>query len=337
MTAYRRSSLPAPPHRPQHNTAAAANYPGPTESTGQPRHGDRQSSSWTATQSPTPRESNVSPAAEFLGYVGGIVTALAAIYLAADWWDTLGGLGQVLTLLAGASALGAAAAVVGDEDAVARRLSTLLWWLTSATSLATTYLLVDRVILLGDDAALLAAGLTGLGVAGYQWRQRGGIALHLPTFVSLLVTVAGAAQVVTTAPDVLAAGLWLAGAGWIGLSLVGVVGERRTGLALGAVTAMGATQAVIVDATNPGLVLALATAAGLTGLAVVYRDWLLGGLAGLAVLVFGPQIVSEWLADVITGTMVALIAGITMLGGCIASIVVARSRRSDDAGAAHSA
>ena len=277
-----------------------------------------------------PRTSSVGPAAEFLGYVGGIVTAVAAMYLAADWWDTLGGLGQVAMLVTGTAALGGAAAVVGDDDPVARRLSTLLWWLTSATALATTYLFVDRVALLGDDAALLAAGLSGLGIAGYQWRLRGGIALHLPTFASLLVAMTGAAKVASDAPDVLATALWLAGAGWLALALFGAITERHTAVALGAVTALGATQAVIVERTDPGLGLALVTTAALVALSLTRRDVVIGGFACLAALVFGPQVVQEWLVDVITGTMVALIAGIAMLTGCMVSIMVARRRQEPD-------
>lgn len=333
MTSYTQSTLPPPPPRAAQPRPQA---PGGGRPNSSRPAGGSPASDWPDRGSGAPRRtrpaSSVPPAAEFLGYVGGILTAVAALYLAADWWDTLGGLGQVLLLLAGTGTLGAAAAVVSDVDTAARRLSTMLWWLTSATALTTTYLFVDRVASLGDDAALLAAGLSGFGIAGYQWRSRGGIALHLPTFAFLLVSVAGAASVVSDAPGVLAGGLWAAGAGWVAFTLAGAIAEQRTGVALGAVTVLGATQAVIVDSTDAGLLLALVTGAALTAGALMRRDAVLGGFAGLAGLVFAPQIVEEWLIDYMTGTVVALVAGLAMLAGCIASVVVARRRQQDGAG-----
>lgn len=282
---------------------------------------------------PAPRESGISPLAEALGYAGGVLTTIATLYLAGDLWDQLGQPGRVVLLAIATAGLAGAAGVVGSADAIARRLSTTLWWLAGAAGTATSYLFADAVSALGADAGLLAAGLTAAAFAGSHWRRRsatgeGGAALQTVTFLALLTAVFGGVGVAGGDDASRALAVWTAGAGWAGGALAGVIRPRRTATALGALAAIGAAQVVLVDATAAGLALGLLTAAAATVAAVLRRDALLGGFAGLAGLVFVPQAVAHWFPTVLTGTTLLLLTGLGMLAACTGLVVTSRRRAS---------
>ena len=109
----------------------------------------------------------LSPAAEALGYGGGILTTLAVLYELGDVWTDLGGGAQTLLLALATVALSTAAGFVGAADRIAARLSTTLWLMAGVTGTLTSYILLDRVAGLGADAGLLAAG-------GRLWTACGG-------------------------------------------------------------------------------------------------------------------------------------------------------------------
>lgn len=289
---------------------------------------------WSRPAAPAPRQSGISPLAEALGYAGGVLTTIATLYLAGDLWGQLGQPGRVGLLAIATAGLAGAAGVVGAADAVARRLSSTLWWLAGAAGTATSYLFADAVSALGADAGLLAAGLTAAAFAGSHWRRRdGGAALQTVTFLALLTAVFGGVGVAGGDDAARALAVWTVGAGWGGGAVVGSIWEvagalrpRRTATALGALTAIGAAQVVLVDATAAGLGLGLVTAAAMTATAVLRRDTLLGGFAGLAGLVFVPQAVAHWFPTVLTGTTLLLLTGLAMLGGCAGLVVTSRRR-----------
>ncbi len=269
--------------------------------------------------------SAVSPTAEALGYTGGVLTTLAAVYLVGDWWAHLGSVGQVALLALAAVGLGTAAAVVGSDDPVARRLSTTLWFLTGITTTVTSYLLVEGVADLGADAGLLTAGLTAAAASGAAWRRTGRAVFGGLCYLGTLTALLGGVGVAGGDEALRALAVWALGTVWMAAGVLGVLRPARSTVALGALTALAAAQTVIVDAPDQGLVLGLVVTASLVAAAWVTAQRFVWGWAALSAFVVVPQAIARWLPEEITGTVVILLVGLTLLGACIT--LVLRSRR----------
>ena len=275
---------------------------------------------------PTPREPSVlSPAAEALGYSGGILTTLAVLYELGDVWTDLGGGAQTLLLALATIALSTAAGFVGAGDRIAARLSTTLWLLAGMTGTLTSYILFDRVAGLGADAGLLAAGGTASAAATALWRRTDRGFFGALAFLGGLVAVFGGVGLAGGGDAARATAIWTVGIVWVTAGVAVPRLRELAPLSLGALAACSAAQAVVADAGTPGLLLGLLTAVVLTGAAIslgTTRHWVWAGFAGL---VFVPQAILEWVPVDIAWPLAMMTAGIGMMSGCIT--LVLRRRR----------
>lgn len=276
----------------------------------------------------------LTPNAEGLGYMGGVLTLLAVLYLLGGVWNGLAGLWQALLTLIATLSLGGAAAVVGDDDPIARRLSTTLWVLAGTSATLTSWLLVREVAGLDQDAAGLAAGLVMAAGAGALWRRLRAVGLGVVCHAGLVVAAVSSAGFVGDDPVIRGLGAWLVGASWLLGGLIdaapgGGSDPQQARLAhpvltsAGAITLLAATQAVVWGA-EAGLVLAVPTLALLIGLAVHRRSASARTWAVLGVATFVPQ----WamlLPEALAWPLLTLAAGLSMIGGCV--VLVRRRRR----------
>lgn len=274
---------------------------------------------------PVPRSSPISPAAEALGYAGGILTTLTSLYLAAEWWSRLGDGSRALLLGLATAALAGLAGLVGSDEPVARRLSTTLWLLAGTSGTVTSYLVVGGLAGLGADTALAAAGLTAMGASAAAWHRTGNGGFAATAYLGGIAGLFGLVGMAGGSEEVRAVALWCAGLAWAGAGASGFVGPRRTAQALGSLTALSAAQAVVLDAPDAGLVLGVLAGMLLVAGAVWQRDGATIGWASLAAVVFVPQAVARWVPDDLVGTVTFLLAGVAMLGG--SGLLITRSRR----------
>lgn len=312
QTAANHPPLPSAPARP----AGAPHPPNPSAP-----HGGHYPQRPTP---PTREASKVSPAAEALGYAGGVLTAIAALYLLGNVWGDLQAAGQSLLLALATAALGGVAAIVGNDDGIARRLSATLWLLAGGTGTFTAYLVVDQVAGLGAEAGLLAAGSSAAVAAGTAWWRTGRAVLGGVAYVGGLAAVLGGVGIAGGDEAVTSVVLWIIGAAWAAIAAAGLLRPAgsdaarhvRVPLSLGALTAIGAAQAVLTDSAAAGLLLGLLTVVVLAACAHRVRDGLALGWVGLAAVVFLPQAAFRWVPEEIAGAAALLAVGVGMLVAC---------------------
>lgn len=274
------------------------------------------------TQPPTP---SVSPAAEALGYAGGLLTTTAVLHQLSDVWSSLHAGTQTGLLTLATAVLAAAAGVIGDRDAVASRLSTTLWVMAGISSTLTAYLALDSLAGLGADAGLVAAGSTAAAGASVLWRRTGRDGFGAIAYLSALTALFGGVGVLGGEDLHRVLVTWGAGVAWVIAAASDWLPSRRLSVALGAVTTMGAAQAVAIDAYDAGLVLGLASMALLTVFGVSSQDRFTGGWAVFAGIVFVPQAAFRWIPHDLALPLVSLVGGLVLLACCI--WMVTRDRR----------
>ena len=217
--------------------------------------------------------------AEVLGYVGGALAVVAALFLGAELWDELGRWPRVLLL--GAVAV---ACLVGGADLAGRagapgRLGGFLWAAAVVAVAGTAGVGSDVLLVVEPGTAALVAAVAALICAAVLWWRHPALLQHVATFLATAGTL-------LTAHDRIGDGSF----DWGGPLLWGL------GLAWLAAAASGR----MWQPTDPGWVLGAA--------AVVIGPWfaqsgraawlVVGSLCAAALVVAGVRARRSWVAAV---------------------------------------
>ena len=225
--------------------------------------------------------------AEVLGYVGGALAVVAALFLGAELWDELGPWPRVLLLGTVAAACLGAGAALGDRDGAAGRLGGFMRAATVVAVAGTVGVAADVLLAADGSTAGLAAATVALAVAALLWWWRPGVPAHVVTFGAAVATLLTGLD--RLGDDTFGWGgplLWVLGLVWLVASALGYGGFWRP--------------------AEPGWVLgALAVVAGPLFAQDVRGAWLVvGSLTAAAMVVVGVRARRPWVAAVGTGGVV---------------------------------
>ncbi len=130
--------------------------------------------------------------AEVLGYVGGALAVVAALFLGAELWDELGAWPRVLLLCAVAVACLAGGAALRGRAGAPGRLGGFLWAAAVVAVAGTAGVGADGLLDARPGTAALAAAGTALAVAAALWRRRPAVLQHVATFTAAAATLLAA-------------------------------------------------------------------------------------------------------------------------------------------------
>jgi hypothetical protein len=253
-------------------------------------------------------------AAEALGYLGGVVVVVGALFIGDRYWadwslvTRLAVLGGVAVAL-----LGAGIALPGRLGAPGHRLRSVLW-------LAALAAFTGFLVVLGDQAldlttartAVLASAGSAVAAACLWWAHRGFVQ-QAATMVALMATAGALLADLADSPDHLpGVGVWLVAGVWLALGLTRRLGPDRPVLA--ASSAAMIVGSLMTLPTDAGFVLAIATVASVVVLAVGTGDLVLLGIGALGTLVVLPAAIAEWFPDSDAVPFVVLGTGLLLVG-----------------------
>jgi hypothetical protein len=173
--------------------------------------------------------------AEVLGYVGGALAVVAALFLGAELWDELGPWPRVLLLAAVAAACLAGGAALGGREGAPGRLGGFLWAAAVVAVAGTAGVGSDVLLVVEPGTAALVAACAALVVAAVLWWRRPAVLQHVATFLA-------AAAALLTALDRIGDGsfdwggplLWGFGLAWLVASALSTWRPAEPGWVLGA-------------------------------------------------------------------------------------------------------
>jgi hypothetical protein len=258
--------------------------------------------------------------AEVLGYVGGALAVVAALFLGAELWDELGPWPRVLLLAAVAAACLVGGAALGGREGAPGRLGGFLWAAAVVAVAGTAGVGADGLFDVRPGTAALVSAGAALVVAAVLWWLRPAVLQHVATFTA-------AAATLLTALDRIGDGtfdwggplLWGFGLAWLAASALptgGVWRPAEPGWVLGAL-------AVVVgplfaqSGRAAWLVVGSLGAAALVVAGVrTRRPWVAAvGIGGVFVSV--PLAVAE-LFDARLGPLVGILAvGLALVAGAV--------------------
>ena len=255
--------------------------------------------------------------AEVLGYVGGALAVVAALFLGAELWDELGRWPRVLLLGAVALACLVGGADLAGRDGAPGRLGGFLWAAAVVAVAGTAGVGSDVLLVVEPGTSALVAAVAALVVAAVIWWRHPAVLQHVATFL------AGAA-VLLTALDRIGDGsfdwggplLWGYGLVWLGASAARVWRPADPGWVLGA-AAVVVGPLFAQSGRAAWLVVGSLCAAALVVAGVrARRSWVAAvGIAGVFVSV--PLAVAE-LFDARLGPLVGILAvGLALVGAAV--------------------
>lgn len=237
--------------------------------------------------------------AEVLGYIGGALAVVAALFLGAELWDELGPWPRVLLLATVAAACLAGGAALGGRAGAPGRLAGFLWAAAVVAVAGTAGVGTDGLLDVRPGTAALAAASAALAVAVLLWWRRPAVLQHVATFVA-------AAATLLTALDRIGDGsfawggplLWGFGLAWLAASALPRTGTRPAPVPGDHVHA--STSGGVWRPAEPGWVLgAAAVVVGPLFAQSGRAAWLVAGALGAAALVVvGVRARRPWVAAV---------------------------------------
>lgn len=261
--------------------------------------------------------------AEALGYVGAALAIVAGVFIAQQFWADLTPWAQTALLgVVAVALLGAGAAVNGPIGTPTGRLGSFLWVLAVAATSATFGVYASEVANIGDSDLALWVTAPATILAAVLWRLRER-ALQL---ITVTFGIAGVSMAILTRIDttvVLWGGLliWALGIAWMLLAYARVLAPLRAGLILGALGAL--VGPLFMFEHTWALFLGLGTAVALIVIGVGKGITVLGGMGVVALFVYIPRIVFEYVGDGLAAVVAMLLVGIVLVA---VAIIVARRR-----------
>lgn len=253
---------------------------------------------------------------ELLGYVGGGLLLGGAALLLGTSWEDLSRVGRValsgiatVVLVAGGLVIGGGPSAVRTLTRQRERVVATLFALAAATSAVTAGLAVtDHDFAIGSTAGLVAA------VAGYVVVP---MAIgHLAASAAGVCAVgAWTGELVADTPLAIGVGLFVLGAVWFVVALLGVLRPVPLGLGIGATIALFGAQQPLGDSDTAVWAYALSAAVALVSFVAYLRSrttvLLVAGVVATTVVV--PEAVWDWTDGAVSGGGLLLVAGAALL------------------------
>lgn len=265
-----------------------------------------------------PRGGNL--AVEALGYLGGLLAAVAALILIGMYWEDLSTAARLAVPGAAAVVLLAAGAFVGGgmtEREAPGRLRAVLWLLAVVATGAFLGVLGDQSLDLRPRDTWLLVGIGSTVVAGTLFLRNRGVLQHIALFGALSAT-AGAlgARADWDEPTIIGLAVWTLAVAWFAVGERGWIGPAHTARYVGAVGAVIGGQAM--TGSVGGNLLALATVAALFVLGVTLDSLALLGIAAWSVIQTVPQSVSYFFEGEVAAPIALLVTGSLLVGVAVA-------------------
>ena len=258
--------------------------------------------------------------AEVLGYVGGALAVVAALFLGAELWDELGPWPRVLLLAAVAAACLVGGAALGGREGAPGRLGGFLWAAAVVAVAGTAGVGADGLFDVRPGTAALVSAGAALVVAAVLWWLRPAVLQHVATFTA-------AAATLLTALDRIGDGtldwggplLWGFGLAWLAASALpagGVWRPAEPGWVLGALAVVVGPLFAQSGRAARLVVGSLGAAALVVAGVRTRRPWVAAvGIGGVFVSV--PLAVAE-LFDARLGPLVGILAlGLALVAGAV--------------------
>jgi hypothetical protein len=254
---------------------------------------------------------------EVAGYVGAPAAATAAGIIVAR--SSLGTAGRVLVAGLFVAVLLAVGFAVGDVEKRVVRLRSVMWFGAVLAWFALVEILVFDVGGLGSRTGVVVASILATAGAGPVWWLCRRSLQQIAVFLSLVAVVTAIAFPTpslsgfdTTTVGVL---VWLLGLAWLILGARGLVLPRRTALVVGTITALLAPVYLLRTGSSiGGEVLGFVTAVGVFVAGGRFDDRAVEGLAIVGLAATSSAVVAEHLRDPEALAVVALLAGLGLLG-----------------------
>lgn len=268
---------------------------------------------------------------EAMGYLGGVLIALAAGLGTGWYWTELGTAGR-LALIGGAVVvlLGSGFIVTPEAGGPAGRLRAVLWSSGCAALYGWLFLLGWDVFDWRGSASATLAAAGAVTCAAALWARHHHPALHLTTFVGLSALTCALVALLPEAGMRPGLALWATGLVWALFAWGGTVRPAAMGRFLGAAAAVAGSAVVAGESWGVGP--ALATVIALVVAAVWLRDLWLLGVASVGVLLVGPPVLDRWHAGTLGVALTLFAVGLVLVG---AAVVTARRRSAAPAAPGH--
>lgn len=272
---------------------------------------------------PEPARQGPSLAVEALGYLGGVIMAVASISLAALYWEDLSEAARML-LVGGAAAvlLTGGWLVTPRLGEAAVRIRSVLWVATTLTVAGFLGLVTGDVLAWGDEEAAVTTAAGTTLAAGLLWSRSRVFFQQAVFFIAAMVTAALTVVLATDLESWPGAAAWVVAVVWFALGWKHALGSPV--LAQGAASAGAIVAAMTTFPADAGIVLALVTAISVVGLGVWCRDLVMVGIGSLGLLQLLPMVVSEWFPDTVAAPFVLLGVGVLVLGTAVWTAVRGR-------------
>jgi hypothetical protein len=267
-----------------------------------------------AADSGEPRQ--VSPVAEGLGYVGGVLVVVAAATIAGRFWTAIGTPGRVAIALGAAMLLLAIGAAVPQTSGAGRRLRAVSWALSvAALGLGIELLAADGLNWQGESVSLLAGAICA-AYGGVLWTRRPGAMQQGVLLAALAVTAGSAAAMLPGGTEpVVGLAVWGLGLVWLLLGWGGLLTPWQAVEICGGIAAIiGAV--LTVEATWGGLP-AVGTVVGLVTAGVLLRDIVLTAMGTLATLPIVPAVSERYFPDMLGPSLTLLLAGTLLVAAAV--------------------
>ena len=262
----------------------------------------------------------VSPVAEGLGYLGGVLVVVAAVTIAGRYWSAIGVPGRVAIALGAATLLLAVGAAVPQTSGAGRRLRAVSWALSvAALGLGIDLLAADVLGWYGEKVSLLAGGLCVV-YGGVLWSRRPGTLQQGVLLAALAVTAGSAAALLPGGTEpVVGLAVWGLGLVWLLLGWGGLLKPWPAVEVCGGVAVI--VGALLTVEATWGALPAVGTVVGLVTAGVVLRDIVLTAMGTLAALLIVPAVSERYFPDMLAPPLTLLLAGTLLVA---AALYVAR-------------